>query len=65
MKNLSYILMQIAVQASHAALPSEVYWNSVLPNTPVPKAFRDIHQPDFMEDKSTSASGGRDELGKC
>lgn len=36
--------MQLAL-TSHAVLPSEVYWNSMLPNTPMPKSIRDVLRP--------------------
>ena len=36
-----YILWQLALVGSHASLPSKVYWQSVLPNTPMPKALQD------------------------
>ncbi|KAK9274144.1 hypothetical protein L1049_018958 [Liquidambar formosana] len=48
----------LAVVASHAALPAELYWNSVLPNTPMPKAVRDLLQSDMLEEKSTSVGVG-------
>ena len=37
----SLILWQLALVGSHASLPSKVYWQSVLPNTPMPKAVQD------------------------
>ncbi|RVX17694.1 BURP domain protein RD22 [Vitis vinifera] len=52
-------LISLVVAAGHAALPTEVYWNSVLPNTPMPKAIRDILRPDLMEEKGTSVSVGK------
>ncbi|KAK9274078.1 hypothetical protein L1049_018892 [Liquidambar formosana] len=51
--------LSLAVVASHAALPTELYWNSVLPNTPMPKAVRDLLQPDMLEEKSTSVGVGK------
>ncbi|KAK9272996.1 hypothetical protein L1049_017803 [Liquidambar formosana] len=33
------------VAVSHASLPSEVYWQKVLPNTPMPKTIRDRLPP--------------------
>ncbi|KAL3586954.1 hypothetical protein D5086_013821 [Populus alba] len=48
-----------ALVASHAALPPELYWNSVLPNTPMPKSVRDLLHPDLVEDKSTSVAVGK------
>ncbi|NP_001267970.1 rd22-c protein precursor [Vitis vinifera] len=44
---------------SHAVLPSEVYWNSMLPNTPMPKSIRDVLRPDLVEDKSSSVDVGK------
>ncbi|NP_001268112.1 RD22-like protein precursor [Vitis vinifera] len=52
-------LISLVVAAGHAALPTKVYWNSVLPNTPMPKAIRDILRPDLMEEKGTSVSVGK------
>ncbi|PIM98822.1 hypothetical protein CDL12_28695 [Handroanthus impetiginosus] len=37
--------LYLALVASHGALPSENYWNSVLPNSPMPKAVKDILHP--------------------
>ncbi|XP_075508318.1 BURP domain protein RD22 [Primulina tabacum] len=47
--------LSVAWVASHAALPSEAYWNSMLPNSPMPKAVKDLLQPAelLVEDKST------------
>lgn len=45
--------------ATHAALPPEVYWKSVLPTTPMPKAIGDILHPDWMEEKSTNVGVGK------
>ncbi|CAK7353374.1 unnamed protein product [Dovyalis caffra] len=59
--HLPHILafLAFALVVSHAALPPEVYWNSVLPNTPMPKSVRDLLHPDLMEDKSTSVAVGK------
>ncbi|PNT33511.1 hypothetical protein POPTR_006G243600v4 [Populus trichocarpa] len=51
--------LSFALVASHAALPPELYWNSVLPNTPMPKSVRDLLHPDLVEDKSTSVAVGK------
>ncbi|KAF9601759.1 hypothetical protein IFM89_022873 [Coptis chinensis] len=40
-----FAILLIAVVVSHAALPSEVYWDKVLPNTPMPKAVRELLRP--------------------
>ncbi|CAK7353376.1 unnamed protein product [Dovyalis caffra] len=51
--------LALALVVSHAALPPEVYWNSVLPNTPMPKSIGDLLHPDLVEDKSTSVAVGK------
>ncbi|KAG6387979.1 hypothetical protein SASPL_153175 [Salvia splendens] len=54
-KILAFIaFLYVAIVVSHAALPSEEYWNSMLPNTPMPKALKDLLQPtpEWVEDKS-------------
>ncbi|KAK8592725.1 hypothetical protein V6N13_063292 [Hibiscus sabdariffa] len=38
-------LMQIVFAGSHGAVPEEVYWKSVFPNNPMPKALKDILPP--------------------
>ncbi|OAY82115.1 BURP domain-containing protein 6, partial [Ananas comosus] len=38
--------LAIAVGARHAASPAEVYWQNVLPNSPMPSAIRDLLLPD-------------------
>ncbi|KAL1532488.1 BURP domain protein RD22-like [Salvia divinorum] len=52
--------LSVAIVASHAALPQEEYWNSVLPNTPMPEALKELVQPtpEWLEDKSTSVGVG-------
>uniref|UniRef100_A0A7N0ZVP9 BURP domain-containing protein n=1 Tax=Kalanchoe fedtschenkoi TaxID=63787 RepID=A0A7N0ZVP9_KALFE len=35
----------VAFVASQAALPGEIYWDSVLPNTPMPRAISNVLQP--------------------
>ncbi|KAF9617985.1 hypothetical protein IFM89_039282 [Coptis chinensis] len=59
-----FAILLIAVVVSHAALPSEVYWDKVLPNTPMPKAVRELLRPeieisDLEEEKSTSVNVGK------
>lgn len=51
--------MQLVLVATHAALPPELYWKSVLPTTPMPKAITDILHPGWMEDKSTNVGVGK------
>ncbi|PIM98821.1 hypothetical protein CDL12_28694 [Handroanthus impetiginosus] len=48
--------LSLASVASHAALPMENYWNSVLPNSPMPKAVKDLLHPvpEWLDDKSTT-----------
>ncbi|KAF8400782.1 hypothetical protein HHK36_014084 [Tetracentron sinense] len=53
-----FAFLSLALVVSHAALPSEVYWQSVLPTTSMPKAIRDLLQPDWTEEKSTSVDVG-------
>ncbi|XP_050213512.1 BURP domain-containing protein 3 [Mercurialis annua] len=53
------VFLTIALTTSHAALPPEQYWNSVLPNSPMPKAVTDLLQPDFMDEKGTSVGVGK------
>ncbi|KAK9273571.1 hypothetical protein L1049_018381 [Liquidambar formosana] len=43
---------QLMLGVSYASLPSEVYWQTMLPNTQMPKAIRDILRP--RHDGSTS-----------
>ncbi|XP_044464593.1 BURP domain-containing protein 3-like [Mangifera indica] len=51
--------LTLALVASHAALSPDLYWKSVLPNTPMPKAVRDLLNPDSLEEKSTSVDVGK------
>ncbi|KAG8657336.1 hypothetical protein MANES_03G066380v8 [Manihot esculenta] len=53
------VFLAIALVTCHAASPPEEYWNSVLPNTPMPKAVKDLLQPDFMDQKGTSVIVGK------
>uniref|UniRef100_A0A3Q7HPP8 BURP domain-containing protein n=1 Tax=Solanum lycopersicum TaxID=4081 RepID=A0A3Q7HPP8_SOLLC len=51
--------LSLALVASHAALPV-TYWNTKLPNTPIPKAIKESLQPSGLtEDKSTSVDVGK------
>ncbi|KAJ7958603.1 BURP domain protein RD22 [Quillaja saponaria] len=63
--NMEYCLLPIftfltlALMATHAALPPELYWKSKLPNTPIPKAISDLlNTADLIEEKSTPVSVG-------
>ncbi|KAG9151638.1 hypothetical protein Leryth_001946 [Lithospermum erythrorhizon] len=50
----------VAILACHAALPPEIYWDKVLPDTTMPKAISDLlHPTEFEEDKSTSVDVGK------
>ncbi|CAN6540083.1 hypothetical protein C1H46_021917 [Malus baccata] len=52
--------LTLTLVACHAALPPQLYWNSVLPNSKMPKAISELLQPaDFTEDKSTSVVVGK------
>ncbi|XP_073116458.1 BURP domain-containing protein 6-like [Elaeis guineensis] len=51
---LSFFLL--AVGACRAALPADLYWNSVLPNTPMPSAISDAIRPDVMANMKTAAT---------
>ncbi|XP_077210978.1 BURP domain protein RD22-like [Tasmannia lanceolata] len=45
---------------SHAALPSEVYWHEVLPNTRMPSFIRDLLHQDLVDEKTdTSVNVGK------
>nr|KAJ0198797.1 hypothetical protein LSAT_V11C600303450 [Lactuca sativa] len=46
--------LSLAMVVSHAAVAPETYWKSMLPNTPMPKAFTDL----LNDDKSTDVQVG-------
>ncbi|KAL6980490.1 hypothetical protein U1Q18_022128 [Sarracenia purpurea var. burkii] len=48
----------MAIVGSRAALSPGAYWNSVLPNTPMPMAVKDLLQHEWVDDKSTSVDVG-------
>ncbi|XP_010249743.1 PREDICTED: BURP domain protein RD22 [Nelumbo nucifera] len=54
-----FAFLSLALVVSHATLPSEVYWQSVLPDTPMPKAIRDLLWPDLTAEKSASVVIGK------
>ncbi|KAL2346895.1 hypothetical protein Fmac_000895 [Flemingia macrophylla] len=54
-----FTFLNLVLVATHAALPPEVYWKSVLPTTPMPKAITDTLYPDFVEEKGTSVNVGK------
>ncbi|XWS28336.1 hypothetical protein CRYUN_Cryun25bG0059700 [Craigia yunnanensis] len=58
------IAIMLAFAVSHAALPAEMYWRSVFPNTPMPEALRNLLIPaagnknmlsDMVKNKDTVA----------
>lgn len=55
--------LSLALVASNAALPAstgQAYWNTKLPNTPMPKSIKESLQPSGLtEDKSTSVEVGK------
>lgn len=54
-------VLSVILVASHAAnLGSEDYWNSKLPNTPMPKSLKDLMQPSpaWLENKGTAVNVG-------
>ncbi|CAK9170702.1 unnamed protein product [Ilex paraguariensis] len=58
--------LALVLVTSFASLPSdpEAYWKSVLPNTPMPKAVKDLLHPEWMKDKNTVVKVGKDAVGK-
>ncbi|XP_073116457.1 BURP domain-containing protein 6-like [Elaeis guineensis] len=48
---LPFLLFALAVGASHAPSPAEVYWHKVLPNTPMPSAITDLLHHDVVADE--------------
>ncbi|KAI4337463.1 hypothetical protein L6164_015878 [Bauhinia variegata] len=54
-----FTFLALALVATHAALPPQLYWKSVLPTTPMPKAISDLLNPDWTEDKSTYVGVGK------
>ncbi|KAI3738113.1 hypothetical protein L2E82_28132 [Cichorium intybus] len=54
-----YTLFSFALVASHAVTP-EGYWKSVLPNSPMPKAIKDLlYTAEWSEEKSTAVGVGK------
>ncbi|ESQ32102.1 hypothetical protein EUTSA_v10004736mg [Eutrema salsugineum] len=56
---LPLICLLISVTAIAADLTPERYWNTALPNTPMPNSLRHLFKPDFLDDKSTSVQVGK------
>ncbi|KAK1266840.1 BURP domain-containing protein 3 [Acorus gramineus] len=56
----SLLLLLALVSVTQAALPSQEYWNRVLPNTPMPKAVTDLLRGDAVYQKTdTSVDVGK------
>ncbi|GLT85403.1 hypothetical protein SLE2022_035930 [Rubroshorea leprosula] len=53
------VSLAVALVASHAVLSPEVYWKTVLPNTPMPTVVTDLLHPELTEEKSTSVNVGK------
>ncbi|CAH1447705.1 unnamed protein product [Lactuca virosa] len=54
-----YTLFSLALVASHAVTP-DVYWKSVLPNSPMPKTIKDlVHTAEWSEEKNTAVVVGK------
>lgn len=52
--------LSVALVVCQAALPPEIYWKKMLPNTDMPKAVKiSLPKPEYMEDKSTSVNVGK------
>lgn len=39
---MKYVILQLALVATHAAIPPELYWKSKLPTTQMPKSITDL-----------------------
>ncbi|CAN4076563.1 unnamed protein product [Withania somnifera] len=54
--------LSLALVASHAALPTstgQTYWNSKMPNIPMPKAIKESLQPSGLTEDKTSVEVGK------
>ncbi|MFS7909031.1 putative BURP domain-containing protein [Helianthus anomalus] len=51
-------LLSVALVGSHALTP-EVYWKSVLPNSPMPKSIKDLLYTEWNDEKSTAVGVGK------
>ncbi|XP_076937568.1 BURP domain protein RD22-like isoform X1 [Bidens hawaiensis] len=56
-------LLSVAFAGSHAVTP-EVYWKSVLPNSPMPKSIKDLLYKEWNDEKSTTAGTTNVGVGK-
>ncbi|KAJ0986313.1 hypothetical protein J5N97_004669 [Dioscorea zingiberensis] len=50
------VLILITATASHAILPAKVYWNRMLPNSPMPNAILDLLSSDGLVDEKTGTA---------
>ncbi|KAL8263367.1 hypothetical protein R6Q59_024716 [Mikania micrantha] len=55
-------LLSIALVGSHGVTP-EVYWKSVLPNSPMPKSLKDLLYTEWNDEKSTVVGVGKGGVG--
>ncbi|KAI3683885.1 hypothetical protein L1987_84400 [Smallanthus sonchifolius] len=55
-------LLSVALVGSHAVTP-EVYWKSVLPNSPMPKSIKDLLYTEWNDEKSTVVGVGKGGVG--
>ncbi|XP_023741539.1 BURP domain protein RD22 [Lactuca sativa] len=54
-----YTLFSLALVATHAVTP-DVYWKSVLPNSPMPKTIKDlVHTAEWSEEMNTAVGVGK------
>ncbi|CAK9182708.1 unnamed protein product [Ilex paraguariensis] len=62
----TFLSLALVLETSFASLPADpvAYWKSVLPNTPMPKAVKDLLHPEWMKDKNTVVKVGKDAVGK-
>ncbi|KAG2316655.1 hypothetical protein Bca52824_019777 [Brassica carinata] len=56
---LPLICLLVSVSAIAADLSPERYWNTALPNTPIPNSLRHLFTPDFTDEKSTNVQVGK------
>ncbi|KAJ0248548.1 BURP domain protein RD22 [Hirschfeldia incana] len=57
--SLPLICLLVSVTAIAADLTPERYWNSALPNTPIPNSLRHLFTSDFTDEKSTNVHVGK------
>ncbi|XP_054799721.1 BURP domain protein RD22 [Prosopis cineraria] len=58
--SLLALLAAVGLAATHAALPPQLYWHSILPSTPMPSSLSHLLLPfDWREDKGTSVAVGK------